>query len=131
MATSDPGRLTIVCCASAAKLAHWFPSSAWRCAVEPIRKFGDEFAHAEAGKPNGRDRVHTIMGAGDLAADGGGGVSVIAQIGRQQDGAVAGDLARRVVDQIGPQAIENANRNEVSIQCFRPIAGGEPNFEID
>jgi len=50
---------------------------------------------------------------------------------RTQDGAVAGDLARRVVDQIGPQAIENANRNEVAVQCYRPAAGGEPYCEID
>ena len=50
---------------------------------------------------------------------------------RTQDGPVAGDLARRVVDQIGPQAIENANRNEVSVQCYRPTDGGEPYCEID
>jgi len=50
---------------------------------------------------------------------------------RTQDGAVAGDLARRVVDQIGPRAIENANRNEVAVQCYRPTGGGEPYCEID
>ena len=42
-----------------------------------------------------------------------------------------GDPARRVIDQIGSQAIENANRNEASIQCYRPISGGEPYCEID
>jgi hypothetical protein len=50
---------------------------------------------------------------------------------RTQDGAAPGDLARRVVDQIAPQAIENANRNEVAVQCYRPTAGGEPYCEID
>ena len=48
-----------------------------------------------------------------------------------QDGSVAADLARRVVDQIGPQAIENGNRNEVSIRCHRPSSGGEATCEID
>lgn len=50
---------------------------------------------------------------------------------RAQDGAVAGDLARRVIDQIGPGAIENANRNEVAVQCFRPLGGGDAYCEID
>ena len=50
---------------------------------------------------------------------------------RTQDGAVAGDLARAVIGQIGPQAIENANRNEVAVQCYRPTDGGEPYCEID
>lgn len=50
---------------------------------------------------------------------------------RTQDGPVASELARRVVDQIGPGAIENANRNEVAVQCFRPLEGGEPSCEID
>jgi hypothetical protein len=50
---------------------------------------------------------------------------------RPQDGAVLSDLARRVVDQVGSGAIENANRNEVSIQCYRPSDGGEPYCEID
>jgi len=50
---------------------------------------------------------------------------------RTQDGPVAGDLARRVVDQVGPRAIENANRNEVAVQCYRPTSGGEPYCEID
>ena len=50
---------------------------------------------------------------------------------RTQDGAVTDDLARRVVDQVGPRAIENANRNEVAVQCYRPVSGGEPYCEID
>lgn len=50
---------------------------------------------------------------------------------RTQDGAVAADLARTVVDQIGPQAIENANRNEVAVQCYRPTGAGDPYCEID
>jgi len=50
---------------------------------------------------------------------------------RAQDGAVDGDLARRVVDQIGPQAIENANRNEVAVRCYRPASGGGPHCKID
>lgn len=50
---------------------------------------------------------------------------------RQQDGAVSSDLARRVIDQVGPGAIANANRNEVSMQCNRPSNGGEPYCEID
>jgi hypothetical protein len=50
---------------------------------------------------------------------------------RTQDGAVPGELARTVVDQIGPRAIENGNRNEVSIQCYRPTNGADPYCEID
>jgi hypothetical protein len=50
---------------------------------------------------------------------------------RTQDGAVTSDLARRVVDQVGPRAIENASGNEVSIQCYRPLSGGEPHCGID
>ena len=50
---------------------------------------------------------------------------------RAQDGAVDGDLARRVVDQIGPQAVENANRNEIAVRCYRPLSGGEPYCEVD
>jgi len=50
---------------------------------------------------------------------------------RTQDGPVAGDLARRVIDQIGPQAIENANHNEVAVQCYRPTSGGDPYCVID
>ena len=48
-----------------------------------------------------------------------------------QDGAVAAELARRVVDQIGPKAIENANRNEVAVRCYRPVSGGGPHCEVD
>jgi hypothetical protein len=50
---------------------------------------------------------------------------------RTQDGAVPGELARSVIDQIGPRAIENGNRNEVSIQCYRPTNGADPYCEID
>jgi hypothetical protein len=50
---------------------------------------------------------------------------------RTQDGAVPGELARTVVNQTGPRGIENANRNEVAVQCYRPTAGGEPYCEID
>jgi len=48
-----------------------------------------------------------------------------------QDGPVPADLARRVVDQVGPKAIENASRNEVLIECSRPIGGGVSLCEID
>jgi hypothetical protein len=48
-----------------------------------------------------------------------------------QDGPVPADLARQVVDQVGAKAIENANRNEVSIECSRPIGGGVSLCEID
>ena len=48
-----------------------------------------------------------------------------------QDGPVPSDLARRVVDQVGPKAIENANRNEVAIECSRPVGGGVTFCEID
>ena len=48
-----------------------------------------------------------------------------------QLGSLAGDLARIVIDQVSPDAIENANRNEVMIQCARPTAGGAPICEID
>jgi hypothetical protein len=48
-----------------------------------------------------------------------------------QDGPVPADLARTVVDQLGPRAIENANRNEVAVQCYRPTDGGDPYCEID
>ena len=50
---------------------------------------------------------------------------------RPQDGPVPSDLARKVVDQIGAKAIENANRNEVSVRCSRPLGGGLPLCEID
>jgi hypothetical protein len=30
-----------------------------------------------------------------------------------------------------PQAIENANRNEVAVQFYPPTSGGEPCCEID
>jgi hypothetical protein len=50
---------------------------------------------------------------------------------RTQDGGVASELARSVVDQIGPGAIENAKQNEVAIQCYRPLGDGEPYCEID
>jgi hypothetical protein len=48
-----------------------------------------------------------------------------------QDGPVAAGLARRIVDQIGPDAIENANRNQVTIRCARPLRDGESACEID
>lgn len=48
-----------------------------------------------------------------------------------QDGPVASQLARQVVDQIGSGAIENANRNEVAIQCYRPTDDGAPYCEVD
>ena len=87
-------------------------------------------AARELFSPTGRDRVRAVERARDLPADRGGGVGVIAQIGGREDGAVAGDLARQMVDQIGRQAINHANRNEVSIQCYRPLRG-EPYREID
>lgn len=48
-----------------------------------------------------------------------------------QDGPVAADLARQVVDQVGVNAIDNANRNEVSIECSRSIGGGSASCKID
>lgn len=50
---------------------------------------------------------------------------------RTQDGGGTAELARSVVDQIGPAAIENAKQNEVAIQCFRPLGDGEPYCEIE
>lgn len=51
--------------------------------------------------------------------------------GRPQGGPVPAELARRVVDQVGAKAIENANRNEAAVECSRPIGGGVTFCEID
>jgi len=48
-----------------------------------------------------------------------------------QDGPVPADLARRVVDQVGTNAIEKTSRNEVLIGCSRPIGRGLSLCEID
>jgi hypothetical protein len=50
---------------------------------------------------------------------------------RPQDGPVPSDLARQVIDQMGANAIEKANRNEVAIECSRPVGGGVTFCEID
>ena len=54
--------------------------------LEPVRKLGDELAHAEAVEPMGRGGLDPVVGAGDLATDGGTGVGGVAYVGRRQDG---------------------------------------------
>ena len=53
--------------------------------MEPLGQLGDELAHAETLEPVGRDRLHAVVGNGELPTDGGGGIGVVAQVGRQQN----------------------------------------------